>query len=94
MLDSEKADYSRPKTIDEVSSQENTVAVLRKALASTNVSVASGHELCVAQITIRTQTLTKAPPYALLWPTRNRQDIHHPRTRKATVWVCNTINLN
>lgn len=29
---------SRPKTIDDVSSQENTVAVLRKALASTNVS--------------------------------------------------------
>jgi hypothetical protein len=29
---------SRPKTIDEVSSQENTVEVLRKALTSTNVS--------------------------------------------------------
>jgi hypothetical protein len=28
---------SRPKTIEDVSSQENTVAVLRKALASTNV---------------------------------------------------------
>lgn len=33
-----KLTYSRPKTIDEVSSQENTVDVLRKALVSTNVS--------------------------------------------------------
>ena len=30
---------SRPKTIEDVSSQEHTVAVLRKALASTNVSL-------------------------------------------------------
>jgi len=32
------SDISRPKTIDDVSSQENTVDVLRKALVSTNVS--------------------------------------------------------
>lgn len=29
---------SRPKTIDDVSAQEHTVAVLRKTLTSTNVS--------------------------------------------------------
>lgn len=36
---------SRPKTIDDVSSQEHTVAVLQKALASTNVSPPSVPDL-------------------------------------------------
>lgn len=40
---------SRPKTIDDVSSQDNTVAVLRKALASTNVSSTPNHHIiCIS----------------------------------------------
>jgi hypothetical protein len=57
---------SRPKTIDDVSSQENTVNVLRKALMSTNVSC---RFLNVIQI-----TNDLASAYALLRPSRYRQN--------------------
>ena len=37
--------HSRPKTIDDVSAQEHTVAVLQKTLTSTNVCVFSIYSL-------------------------------------------------
>lgn len=39
MVDVAWVEKYRPKTIDDVSSQEHTVAVLRKTLQSTNVSL-------------------------------------------------------
>jgi len=59
---------SRPKTIDDVSSQEHTVAVLQKALASTNVSAP-------LYPTSRPRlALTAAAAHALLRSTWNGED--------------------
>lgn len=56
------ADGSRPKSIDEVASQQHAVNVLRKALSSSNV---------------RCKTLTTASTYAVLWSPWYRQDIYN-----------------
>lgn len=72
---------SRPKTIDEVSSQDNTVAVLRKSLASTNVSDAYNF-----------LWLMEASSHAFLWSARHRQDLHHSGPCPSALWV-NTFLL-
>ena len=60
---------SRPKTIEDVSAQEHTVAVLRRTLTSTNVSNIFSHFI-VAKYGI-------ASTHVVLWPTGNWKDINN-----------------
>lgn len=71
--------HSRPKTIDDVSAQDHTVAVLRKTLTSTNVGA--------PWIALVGNSLLLATAYALLRSTRNWKNIHHPSIGTTTVWV-------
>lgn len=75
---------SRPKTIDDVSAQEHTVAVLRKTLTSTNVRALSLMELSFDSALV-------APAHAFLRPTWNREDVHHSGAFPTALWVCATL---
>lgn len=77
---------SRPKTIDDVSAQDHTIAVLQKTLTSTNVpciyTKASNSVDSICFI---------APAYVILWSSRDRQNFYNPRLIEATLRVCVSI---
>ena len=56
-----------------MSSQEHTVAVLRRTLTSTNVSY-----VCICFMLIILMYSVKASTYAILRSSRNRKDVHDP----------------
>ncbi|KAG8217559.1 replication factor C [Butyriboletus roseoflavus] len=62
---------SRPRTIDDISAQEHTVTVLRKALSSTNVALHSFN----------------SSSYVVLRAPRNRKDIHDSCVVATALWV-------
>lgn len=76
---------SRPKTIDDVSSQEHIVAVLQKTLTSSNASYS------IYWYNDWPDDDTLAAPHAVLWPSRHGEDLHNFGPFATTIWVRHDI---
>ena len=64
---------SRPKTVDEVAYQDEVISTLKNSIKTGNVCPG-----VFSLVTLHSLYCLAAATFAVLWPSRDWQDIHHP----------------